>query len=218
MKPIIKRVIAVLYLKHFNRTKKVTMGNAVITAILNHPDHFPPAEIIDYIEALQAATESLSLADANTSSGSHLSFAAVYEVEVVWDTAMRNMASYVQQKADAQPVLAAVIITSSSLKIRKDDVKTSFPKPVLNLVASVTGRGDSIKLSMVSDNPYGSRHEIMITTTPELADSWVTIANITARKLMVKNLTNGVRYYFKVRVINSCGASLYSNVISQFAA
>jgi hypothetical protein len=57
-----------------------------------------------------------------------------------------------------------------------------------------------------------------MSTTPDVDSSWVSVANITARRLLVESLANGTRYYFKVSAINNIGKSIYSNIISQIAA
>jgi len=213
----IKRTIVALYLNKLNRSEKVTQGTAVQEAIPASP-FFVPAETAPLLAALQTATDNLKDADAETATGSHESFALADSAELQYDTAIRNMAYYVQSKADASPGTAEEIILSAAMKTKKASVKMQPPHPVRDVRAKVTGNGNSIKLYVVSDNPRSTRIEILMTTTPDIESSWVSIANITARRLLVENLVNGTRYYFKVKAINNIGTSIYSNVISQIAA
>ena len=213
----IKRTIAALYLNELSRSEKVTQGTAILEAIPDSP-HFNPAETAPLLATLQTATDNLNDADAETASGSHESFALAESAELQYDTAVRNTAYYVQTKADANPAIAEEIILSAAMKTKKASVKMKPPHPVQDVRAKVTGDGNSIKLYVVSDNPRSTRFEVLMSTTPDIESSWVSIANTTARRLLVENLVNGTRYYFKVKANNNIGTSIYSNVISQIAA
>ena len=90
--------------------------------------------------------------------------------------------------------------------------------PIEDMRAVITGQGDSIKLLISSDNPRSTHFEVLMTSTPDVDNSWVSVADTTARRLMVEGLTNGTRYYFKARAINNIGRSIYSDVVSQLAA
>jgi predicted phage tail protein len=180
--------------------------------------NFPPAETATLLTALQTGVTNLSAADADTESGSHESFALAATAELQFDTAFRNVAYYVQSKADAKPDQAVEIILSAALKTKKSSDKMKAPSPIDNIVAKVTGDGNTIKLLIKTGNPRSTHIEILMTATPDIEGSWQSIADITARRFLVTGLTNGVRYYFKARAINSIGKSIYSNVVSQIAA
>jgi hypothetical protein len=216
---LIKRVLIALRLSKMNRSAKVNQGNATAAAIVNHPEFFPSTESGPIVDAINDATSDLSTADAATVSGGHESFAAAETAENNWDFAMRKTAAYVQQKADDQPEDAAEIILAAALKMKKVPVKTTTkPLPVEDVMAELTGLGNAIKLTIVSDNRYGVRYEVMMTRTPDVESSWVSVADTTARKIMVEGLLNGERYYFKTRAVNNIGKSIYSGVVSQLAA
>ena len=135
-----------------------------------------------------------------------------------FDMTLRNMGYYVQTKADANGEKAEEIIKAAALKVKSADKKMQPPKPIEDMQAKVTGDGNSIQLKVKTDNPRSAHIEILMTTTPNVEDSWTSIADITARRLLVQGLTNGTRYYFKARAINSIGRSIYSDVVSQIAA
>jgi hypothetical protein len=217
MKKNWKRIIVVFYLMKLNRGAKVSQGIAVHTAV-NTSTFFPPLEKAPLLTALDTANTNLSLADAATKGRSKLSFEEAYTAELQWDLAYRNVGYFVQTKADQNPDQAQEIITAASLHFKKSSVKMQPPLPVQDFQALVTGEGNRIKLIIVSVSPRSTHFEILMSTTPEAVDSWVSIADITKRKFLVENLINGTRYYFKVRAINNIGKSIYSNVISQMAA
>jgi hypothetical protein len=218
MKKIWLRVSVVLYLFKMNRQSKVAQGNATRIAIENDPARFPVAQFSALTTALKAKTDALSLADAATGSGSRDSFAAADLAEQLWDNAMRNVAFGVQTLADANPDQAEEIVRLAALRSRKASQKTKPVNPVQDFSASVTGRGTAILLKLISDNARNTRFEILMTATPDDEKSWAPVANTTARKAMVQGLTNGTRYYFKVRAINNFSVSDFSNVITQIAA
>ena len=218
MKKIIRRILVALRLAELNRSAKVNQGNATVESIIARPDYFPVSESGTLVTALRLATIELSNADAATASGSFEKYSLADQAEEKWDMMMRNTAAYVQQKADANAEIAASIILSAGLKMKKEPVKATVPLPVQDVQAYTTGLGNAIKLTIVSANTYGCRYEVMMTETPNIATSWVAVANVTARKLLIRNLTNGTRYYFKSRAINNVGTSMYSEVISQIAA
>ena len=167
--------------------------------------------------ALLTATGNLAAADAATQSGSHASFSAAAAAELQFDMAFRNVAFYVQKTADADPANDETIILSAALKVKKSSVKMKDPNPII-INAFVVGNGTSIRLKIDSDNPRSTHNEIVMTQTPDDDNSWVAIADITAKKAMINGLKNGERYYFKTRAINSLGKSDYSGVVSQLAA
>lgn len=213
-----KRILVSLYLNKMNRSEKVNQGRATHDAI-TASTHFPvSAEKTALLLALLTATDNLEQANADTESGSHESYAAADVAELQYDMAYRNIAYYVQTKADAQPALAEEIILSAAMKIKKASVKMKAPTPLNGLRAKVTGDATSIKLRIDTDNPRSTHYEILMTSTPDVDNSWVSIADITARKFLVEGLENGTRYFFKARAINSISKSIYSDVVSQVAA
>ncbi len=212
-----KRQIVSLGLNQMNRSEKVTQGNATDAAMTGDP-FFPPAETTTLLTELKDRTNLLAEADANTATGSHESFAKAKKAENDWDTTMRKVGSYVQNKADASPENGETIIRAAALRPKAVSEKQKPPKPVDDVQAMVTGYGDAIKLKLTTTNPYGTRYEIEMTTNPDDAASWTSIAQITSRKLLVQGLNNGVRYYFRTRAINNLGKSIYTNVVSQIAA
>lgn len=217
MKKNWKRIIVAFYLAKLNRAAKVKKGIAVHNAV-NASSFFPTGEKTALLAALDTANTTLSAADAATESKSRSSFEAAYTTELQWDLAYRNTGYYVQTKADQNPEQSEEIITAAALNFKKSSVKMQAPLPVEDFQARVTGEGNRIKLIIISDNPRSTHFEILMTTTPNQEDSWVSVADITKRKFMAGNLVNGTRYYFKVRAINNIGKSIYSNVISQVAA
>ena len=217
MKTLIKRLIVAIYLSKLSRSEKAKLGKAVHDAVAAST-FFPPAETATLLPPLQTATNNLLAADAATASGSHQSFALADTAELQFDTTIRNVAYYVQTKADAQPDQAEEIILSADLKVKKSSVKMKAPHPIDDLIARVTGDGNSIQLLVKTINPRSTHIEILMTTNPDDNASWISIADITARKFLMQGLVNGTRYYFKARAINSIGKSIYTNVVSQIAA
>ncbi|MFI5218235.1 MAG: fibronectin type III domain-containing protein [Bacteroidia bacterium] len=213
-----KRVLVALYLNKMNRSEKVTQGTATHDAVTASAFFPASPEKTALLTALQTATGDLAAADAATATGSHESFAVADTEELQFDTALRNVSYYVQTKADTAPLQAEEIILAAALKTKKASVKMKPPHPVEEVRAKVTGDGDSIKLYLVSDNPRSTHFEILMTTTPDIETSWASVADITARRMLVQGLRNGLRYYFKVRAINSIGRSIYSEPVSQIAA
>ncbi|HNR20994.1 MAG TPA: fibronectin type III domain-containing protein [Bacteroidia bacterium] len=213
-----KRIISALYLSKMNRSQKVTQGTATHDAV-DASAFFPAsAEKTARLNALKEATTGLAAADAATASGSHESYAQADTAELQFDTELRNMSYYVQTIADADPVNAEEIILAAALKIKKSSSKMKPPMPVDDVSVKVTGLGNAVKMHIFSDNPRSTHFEIQMTTTPNDENSWDSIADITARKYLVQDLVNGVRYYFRVRAINSMGRSIYSDIVSQVAA
>lgn len=213
-----KRNQVALYLNRKNRSQKVTFGKAVHPAVTASP-YFPGSpEKTALLLALLTATDALQVANAATATGAHESYAAATSAELQFDMAMRNMSFYVQAKADADLDNAEEIILSAAMQVKKASVKIKIPHPVESMRARVTGDETTLKLYIVTDNPRSTHLEILMTTTPDADDSWMAIADITARRFLVENLVNGTRYFFKARAINSAGKSDYSDVISQVAA
>jgi hypothetical protein len=215
---VIKRILVALGLEKLNRSAKVTQGNATHTAMTNDPVTYPVLVFGALLADLLAKTDALSVADAATETGSHLSFDEAETAEIAWDTSMRALAAAIQTKANANPTIAAEIIHGAALKSKREPDKKGPAIPVSGLTASVTGLGNAIKLGFKSINPYGTQYDIQMTTTPAIESSWEAIALITARRTLVEELVNGTRYYFRVRAINSLGKSIFSDVVTQVAA
>lgn len=49
---------------------------------------------------------------------------------------------------------------------------------------------------------HATQSYVYMTSTPDVATSWVLVNSLQGRKLLVDNLTSGTRYYFKVVVAN----------------
>ena len=213
-----KRILVALYLNRKSRSQKKTFGTAVHTQVTASSFFPASAEKTALLLALQTATTELDTANADTASGSHESYAAADAAELQFDMAMRNMGYYVQARADAELDNAEAIILSAGMEVKKASVKMKAPHPIEAIKAKVTGDETSIKLYIITDNPRSTHIEILRTTSPDDPNSWIAIADITARRFLATDLENGIRYYFKARAINSIGKSEYSDVVSQVSA
>jgi hypothetical protein len=182
------------------RKKKPTLGQAIINGMTDNA-FFPIAEITALLETLTKATDDLTIVNAAAETGNHTSIAAAKAAAIAFDNAVNAVIYYVQGKADAKPADAETMIKSAGLEVRKTPSPVPAPEAVKEIEAVYTNQPGNILVSWKMPK-NASQSFVYMTTTPEIANSWVQINSMQGRKMMVANLTSGTRYYFRVEVAN----------------
>ncbi len=167
---------------------------------------------------LTTATDVLSSANVEASSGNHEAVAKAKEAEVVFDAAVNAIVLYVQGVADKNAADAESIIKSSGLQVRKTPSPAPAPEAVKDIAAIFTNQPGNILLKWKMPK-YATQTYVYMTSTPDKADSWVLVNSLQGRKLLVENLNSGTRYYFRVEVANRTNEkSGISDIASTVAA
>jgi hypothetical protein len=123
---------------------------------------------------------------------------------------MNAAGAYVQGLADNDYANAAIIIAAANMDKRRGREKNPLPLAVEIIDAIFTNQPGTILVEWKSAK-YARSYQLYMSTTPEIEASWIIIDTTTKRKLLVENLSSGVRYYFRVVTVGSSGKSYPSH-------
>ena len=182
------------------RSAKPEKANSIVESMTGNPN-FPTSETTAMLAAVTKASDDLAAANTTAQNGTKADRAFANEMAVVLNNAIDVVVLYVQGKANANPSLAKSIIESSGLLVRKTPAPVPAPEAVKIIEAEYTNTPKSILLTWKMPK-HATQSYVYMTSTPDVANSWVLVNSLQGRKLLVDNLTSGTRYYFKVVVAN----------------
>jgi hypothetical protein len=124
---------------------------------------------------------------------------AMYSVLKVLEVSLKQLASYVETVANADPDLAESIILSAGMTVKKTAVRA--PK-IFSVKQGITGEEVILNNKALKRAAY----IYQLSTDPSKPDTWEIIYSGLRVKYIHKGLTPGIRYYFKTTVISKDGA------------
>src|SRR6185436_12209317 len=115
-----------LGLNGLNRTAKPTRGQSIVESMTGNP-YFVGPDIAALLLTLGTASTDLQNKNETAENGKRSDVSAARAAEVVWDTAYRAVATYVEGKAIANAANAATIILSAGYEVRKNATPAPLP-------------------------------------------------------------------------------------------
>lgn len=195
-----KKQIVKAGLVKIRRSAKPEKGDFIVESMTGNPN-FPSTETTAMLTAVSNASKNLADANLKAATGNRADVAKANELAVVLDNAINAVVLYVQGKANANPDNAKSIIESAGLQVRKTPSPVPAPEAVKVIEAEYTNTPKSIMVSWKMPK-HATQSFVYMTSTPDVANSWVLVNSLQGRKLLVDNLVSGTRYYFKVVVAN----------------
>ncbi len=189
----------------------VVLGTNVVSAMKSNPKFpAPPVSITLVGDAVVALATFHSRAE-NTRSIQD--FAKERSQVIVVDDMLRKLGNYVEMIADGDEN----VIMDAGMPASKNPESQPIPSQVTNLTAKYTGIPGTVMLAWKRPQ-FSKLFRVYMTMDPTNEQSWQLIESIDKRKLMVENLANGKRFYFKVVPLGTAGVGPDSAVVQSMAA
>lgn len=133
-------------------------------------------------------------------------------MEADLDNKLTHLATYVENKAKGD----ITKIRSASMDVRADSVPVGIPAKteIIYIAESENNGGLKLKWNKVRG---AKSYNIEISDNPKKSSAWVVYDITTKTKSIVRNLTSGKKYWFRVQAIGSAGKGPYSEAIIKFA-
>ncbi len=200
------RTLVKLGLRNKTVFDKLVMGSKVYAG-LDNPMFINPNPARAFIKS---TNDNLRSAVDSAVGGSDLDKAKLKVAVYKWNIMMNAAGAYVQGLADNDYANAAIIIAAANMDKRRGREKNPLPLAVEIIDAIFTNQPGTILVEWKSAK-YARSYQLYMSTTPEIEASWIIIDTTTKRKLLVENLSSGVRYYFRVVTVGSSGKSYPSH-------
>lgn len=124
---------------------------------------------------------------------------------------LRQLVSYVETTANANPTAAEAIILSAGMQVRG-----KYSRSVPNFIAAATGNPGEIRVQSKAVDRATYEFQISIDISKE--ENWSTFNFGTRSRVYARDLSPNQHYYFRVRVTSSNGRSEWSEVRSVYLA
>jgi hypothetical protein len=126
------------------------------------------------------------------------------------DKKITRLAFYVENQAMGNEE----IIRSAGMEIRNNPIPLGIPgKTILN--AAVTEKEGEIKLKW--DRVKGAKiFNIEVSKTGKNEQKWKTIESTTKTRILLKDLSSGTKYWFRIQAIGAGGKGPYCDPVSKF--
>lgn len=202
----------VLGLKDRNVEGIINLGGTVASEMLANAATFPappvtPANLQTAVDALISSHEQAAL------TRSRIDFGAERSNRAIVEDMLRKNGVYVDLIANGNEN----VIMKAGMPFSKNRERHPAPDQVTNFKSVFTGIPNTLEL--IWRRPKFSRlFRVYVTTTPDDMASWRLVDIIDTRRLMVRNLASGQRFYFKVVAENAAGVSPDSEIAEGLAA
>jgi len=197
-----KKVVVVLKLSRFSIPEKVEKGRFIVTSMTGNANFPTPSPDLATITTQVNELETASIAAAG---GGVDETANMHAKEHVLDLSLKSLAAYVESIANSDPVNAEAIALSSGM-----DVKSGGTRSAQQFQVESTGNPGEVKLSTRSADR--ATFLFQVSTDPVNESSWTSIGQSTRAKMVKTGLVSGVRYYFRVAMIDKNGQNPWSDV------
>jgi Fibronectin type III domain len=131
-------------------------------------------------------------------------------LELDLDKKITRLASYVENRALGNEE----IIRSAGMELRSDPVPVGKPGKTY-LLAEVTENEGEIRLKW--EKVRGAKiFNIEVSKGGKSDSKWMSIESTTKTRILLKDLTSGTKYWFRIQAIGAGGKGLYSDPISRY--
>jgi hypothetical protein len=197
-----KKTVVVLKQSRLSIPEKVEKGRFIITSMTgnaNFPVPIPDLTIIaGQINDLETASIAAAGGDVDETANMHAK-------EHLLDLSLKSLSAYVESIANANPVNAEAITLSAGMEVKSGGTRAS-----VDFEVEPTGNPGEVRLSTKS-SPRAT-FIFQMTTDPVNENSWIPIGQSTRAKMVKGGLLSGVRYYFRVAMIDKNGQNPWSDV------
>jgi hypothetical protein len=132
--------------------------------------------------------------------------------ELELDSKLTHLATYVENKAKGN----VIVIKSAGMDVRADSVPVGLPAKTEILYLTEAGHNGELKLKW-SKVRGAKSYNIEISDNSKKSPAWTVFDTTTKTKAVIRNLTSGTRYCFRVQAIGAAGKGPYSEPITKFA-
>lgn len=194
-----------LNLKKLSVTDKIAKGRQIVTAMSSNgsfPNPNPPlTEVTAALDELAQAFALVQSAKSEVSTRVATQDNAVAKV----DQALTKLAGYVESVAGRDDTL----ITSAGMETKASRSSPSLPIVPQALSANAGEHEGEINLAWKAV-PNARSYTIESSVDPAAASSWTHAGIATSASKVIRNLTSGKRYWFRVAAVSAGGQSGWS--------
>jgi hypothetical protein len=199
------RAVVKLGMWKISIAEKIAKIRFIIMSLIGNawfPSPFPtPATITTNVNNLEAAM-------LKAQGGGVDDVAAMRAAEVKLDLSLKLLAAYVENIANADTAYAEAIILSAGMELKK---KGGNKRQPVDATLGKTG-----EVIITCPGVKGATYEVQMCTDFTNEANWKRIYIGTKSKFVMKGLTPGVRYYFRVCAITKDGVQPWSVVKGVF--
>ena len=191
-----QNVTLIAYAKNLSDNELKLHGQHIHNAMLGNSNFSNPSPTL---AQLQSVIIDLNTAIINQRPGDKASTSVVQAAMAELKRYLKALAAYVQFTANND----AAIALSSGFSL-----KQSFVRTAQNFNAKQGNLSGTVKLETEAGNRVAYIWEI----SPDPIDTWKIAAITTKSKVVIKDLTPGKKYWFRVAIVNNKGTQPYSEV------
>ncbi|HEY0031277.1 MAG TPA: fibronectin type III domain-containing protein [Bacteroidia bacterium] len=198
-----KKTVA-LRLSRLSVAKKTARTRFIVASMEDNP-HFPAPN--PALSVITANADALDAARVTAMGGGPDDTAFMHSKELLLDFSLKSLAAYVEWIANQDPNSAEAIIRSAGM-----EMKVQVPYQAHEFQVRNTPHSGEVKLS----TRYVANATFIwhISHDPSAEQNWKEITCTRQSKLIHSGLESGVRYYFRVAVLDRFGMNPWSNVLN----
>ena len=181
----------------------IEFSNHVVLSMTGNSNFALP---VPSLAAVSNAIASVEAAVADAHRGSATATSDKLAKRKLLQDLMTSLGAYVESVANLDPPNAITIIRSAGM-----EVKQALPPKPNGFRLKLTGKPGEVLL--MTTRVRSSAYKWEYTTTPDVDSSWLVYVENMNREILLKGLQSGLRYYFRVAVIQD-KAGPWSQVIS----
>ena len=182
---------------------KIEIARKFVLAMTGNPKFPTPSPTLTAVTAAINALETAHLAALH---GGLDTTANMHAKEHALDLLLKMLGAYVEGIANADPVNAEATIKSAAMELKNGSTRTTKEFEVK------VGEPGQVKLS--TKGKVRGTFIWQMTTDPTNESSWQTIGMGTQSKFVKNSLTSGMRYHFRVCVVDKNGQGPWSHVLN----
>lgn len=194
-----------LNLRNLSVPDKIAKGRQIVAALTNNASFANPnpplAEVTASIDDLEKAFAAVQTARSDVATR----VGAQDTTEERMDQLLTQLAGYVESVAGKNETL----ITSAGMETKAARSAPTIPSPPQALSATTGHHEGQIELSW-KPVPNARSYAIEASNDPATPTSWTQAAISTSSSKIIKNLTSGKRYWFRVAAVGAGGQSGWS--------
>jgi hypothetical protein len=203
-------LIAVAALSKKSVNEKIQLGEAIATALVDHPTVFPTPNPDK--ATLQAVTQELRDANEEAATGLHEGKQRLRKAEMAFNKAIGVYQDYVNMVAKGD----GVIIEQSGLQVNRTAQKTGPTPAPGNLRISGTAAG---RLTVVVDPVEKAKAYVWVRhtgpTSPTADNDWRFHGGTPKARTTLEGLTSGTREWLRCAAITAAGQGPWSEPVSR---
>lgn len=191
---------------------KIILADKIVTSMTGNPNFVTPVPaLVDLTAAktaLQAANNDAQIQRQQSKTATEVAADAAKAL----DLKLTQTALYVENVSAGD----VAKILSAGMDVKDAAAPIGQLRAPMNLYAEVGGGDGEIDLNWEPVRGANS-YKIQMTTDPNVPDSWAFKMNVTESFAVIKGLTSGTKYWFRVAAVGAAGQGDFSDPAAKYA-